>query len=490
MWPTLHRSDSKRERRGGGCGAAWCSLRVAGPNDRCSPPTRSTRSPRCWRRYARRGRGSRSDGSWSAISSALPDAALPLAVTYLGGRPFPRGDGRTLSVGGATLDAALRAARPELTDETVTAAWRRHADAGDAAAELWTGAVLPDPAPHPADGGGGALRGAPRRARPAGEDHAARGRLSRDGRARDPSVRQGDARRSANRRAGADARGRRRPRQPASRSRRCAPRTATGPTSARSRSTPAGDASSRREFTYFTPVDPMLAQPAADAADAIRRLGTPLWVEDKYDGVRCQLHKVDADVRLFSRDRRELTPQFPEVVAAFAAAPGRYVLDGEVLAMEAGRALPFLRLQQRLGRLVPTPDVVAAHPVAFVAFDCLAREDQGLLDEPLRTRRATLETLALPPGQVLAPVWTASQRRGARRPLRGGPGPRQRGTDGQAAGVALRVGPPRRPVAQGEAPARHPRRRRGRRRMGAREAPGGPLGPHLRGARRGHGAVS
>jgi DNA ligase-1 len=51
---------------------------------------------------------------------------------------------------------------------------------------------------------------------------------------------------------------------------------------------------------------------------------------------------------------------------------------------------------------------VAAHPVAFVAFDCLVHEDQGLLDEPLRTRRATLEALALPPGQALAPVWTAS----------------------------------------------------------------------------------
>ena len=42
---------------------------------------------------------------------ALPDEALPLAVTYLGGRPFPRDDGRVLSIGGATLDAALRAAR-------------------------------------------------------------------------------------------------------------------------------------------------------------------------------------------------------------------------------------------------------------------------------------------------------------------------------------------------------------------------------------------
>ncbi len=46
--------------------------------------------------------------------------------------------------------------------------------------------------------------------------------------------------------------------------------------------------------------------------------------------------------------------------------------------------------------------------MALVAFDCLAREDDGLLDAPLRSRRAALEALALPPGQVLAPVHTAA----------------------------------------------------------------------------------
>jgi DNA ligase-1 len=189
----------------------------------------------------------------------------------------------------------------------------------------------------------------------------------------------------------------------------CAPQTATGPISGRSRSRGPPGTPRAAGFAYFTPVDPLLAQPATDAADAVRRLGAPLWVEDKYDGVRCQLHKVDADVRLYSRDRRDLTPQFPEVVAAFAADAGRYVLDGEVLAMAGGRALPFQRLQQRLGRREPDRDVVAAHPVAFVAFDCLAREDEGLLDAPLRTRRAALEALALPAGQALAPVHTAAR---------------------------------------------------------------------------------
>ena len=338
---------------------------------------------------------------------ALPDEALPLAVTYLGGRPFPRGDGRTLSVGGATLDVALRAARPELTDETITAAWRRHADAGDAAAELWAGATPTHPnAVRLADVAASfeAL-------------HAARGPRDKTallaeafGRMGAPAIRAfvkamlGEARIGVQEQtledAVAHAAGR--PIETVRAANRHRADLGAVALEARlGRLEPA-------RFSYFTPVDPMLAQPAVDPADAVRRLGAPLWVEDKYDGVRCQIHKAGAEIRLFSRDRRDLTPQFPEVVTAFSAASGRYVLDGEVLAMEEGRALPFLRLQQRLGRLEPTPDILAAHPVAFVAFDCLAHEDQGLLDEPLRTRRATLETLALPPGQPVAPVWTAT----------------------------------------------------------------------------------
>jgi DNA ligase-1 len=338
---------------------------------------------------------------------ALADEAIPLAVTYLSGRPFPRGDGRTLSVGGATLDAALRAARPDLTDETVVAAWRRHADASDTAAELWAGTTPRDPTPlrladvatvfealHAARGP---------RAKTERLSEAFRQMGAREIRAFVKAM-LGEARIGVQEQtleeAVAHATG-----QPIdavrAANRHRADLGAVALDARHGRLDPA-------RFTYFAPVDPMLAQAAVDAADAVRRLGTPLWVEDKYDGIRCQLHKVSGDVRLFSRDRRDLTAQFPEVVAAFAAAPDRYVLDGELLAMEDGRALPFLRLQQRLGRLEPTPDVLAAHPVAFVAFDCLADEEAGLLDAPLRTRRAALEALALPSGQLLAPVWKAT----------------------------------------------------------------------------------
>ena len=338
---------------------------------------------------------------------ALPDESLPLAVTYLGGRPFARGDGRVLAIGGATLDAALRAARPELTDEAVGAAWRRHADAGDVAAELWSGATSADPAPlrlPDVAASFEALHGA-RGARAKTELLVAALRRM-DARAIRAFVKAmlGEARIGVQEQtledAVAHATGQTTEAVRAA-NRHRADLGAVALEARQGRLEPTG-------FAYFTPVDPMLAQPATDAADAVRRLGAPLWVEDKYDGVRCQLHKVDADVRLYSRDRRDLTPQFPEVVAAFAAGAGRYVLDGEVLAMAGGRALPFQRLQQRLGRREPDRDVVAAHPVAFVAFDCLAREDDGLLDAPLRTRRAALEALALPAGQAVAPVHTAA----------------------------------------------------------------------------------
>jgi DNA ligase-1 len=46
--------------------------------------------------------------------------------------------------------------------------------------------------------------------------------------------------------------------------------------------------------------------------------------------------------------------------------------------------------------------------VAYVAFDCLALEDAPLLEAPLTERRAALDALAWPAGQLRAPVWTAA----------------------------------------------------------------------------------
>ncbi len=63
----------------------------------------------------------------------------------------------------------------------------------------------------------------------------------------------------------------------------------------------------------------MLATPVADASEVMRRVGDEAWIEDKYDGIRGQLHRAgDRAPRLFSRDLNDMTVSFPEVVGAAA----------------------------------------------------------------------------------------------------------------------------------------------------------------------------
>ena len=120
------------------------------------------------------------------------------------------------------------------------------------------------------------------------------------------------------------------------------------------------------------PLKFMLASPAEDADDIINRLGPTVWVEDKYDGVRAQLHRRGDSVRLYSRDLNDVSDQFPEIVEAAAGLDWDGILDGEVLAFANGHVLPFLQLQTRLGRKYPSAAIRAEVPVIYVAFDVLA----------------------------------------------------------------------------------------------------------------------
>ena len=121
----------------------------------------------------------------------------------------------------------------------------------------------------------------------------------------------------------------------------------------------------------------MLASPAEDAAEIVRRLGPEVWVEDKYDGIRAQLHKRGDDVRLFSRDLHDVTGQFPEVVEAAQALPWDGILDGEILAWKDGAVLPFVSLQTRLGRKTPSAAIQAAGPGHLRRLRCPRPRDRA-----------------------------------------------------------------------------------------------------------------
>ena len=161
-------------------------------------------------------------------------------------------------------------------------------------------------------------------------------------------------------------------------------------------------------LALFHPIKFMLASPAEDADEIVKRLGVPVWVEDKYDGIRAQLHREGTDVRLYSRDLHDISGQFPEVVDGARGLRWDGILDGEILAYRDATVLPFQSLQARLGRKSPSAEIRTEVPVIYVAFDVLGLGRDGssngaasdavrpLLREPLEDRRRRLETLGLP----------------------------------------------------------------------------------------------
>ncbi|MEO8743757.1 MAG: ATP-dependent DNA ligase [Candidatus Dormiibacterota bacterium] len=148
--------------------------------------------------------------------------------------------------------------------------------------------------------------------------------------------------------------------------------------------------------TLFQPVRFMLASPVETAAEAFERMGADrVWTEEKYDGVRCQMHRQGARVELFSRDLKETTSAFPELAESAASIGHDVLFDGEVLAHRDGKVLRFFELQRRLGRKKVSSELLQEVPVVLVVFDLLWLDGRALLDEPLKTRRDLLEGLGL-----------------------------------------------------------------------------------------------
>jgi DNA ligase-1 len=161
------------------------------------------------------------------------------------------------------------------------------------------------------------------------------------------------------------------------------------------------------QLRVFNPIQFMLASPEPTGEAILARLPPPVWLEEKYDGIRCQLHRHAGRVELYSRDLKRITGQFPDVVRAVQSAPGDFIIDGELLAWREGRALPFAELQKRLGRKGDDFFLGAEIPVSISCYDLLWLDGRSLLKEALRTRRALLEKLLstpVPDALLLAPV--------------------------------------------------------------------------------------
>ena len=162
-----------------------------------------------------------------------------------------------------------------------------------------------------------------------------------------------------------------------------------GETAVRARLGQLGDVAIR----LFHPLKFMLATAASDLADIARTMPEEFYVEDKFDGIRAQAHVQGGRVAIYSRTMDEITHRFPELVAPLKALPTDAIIDGELIPVEGARVLPFADLQKRLGRKTVSRELLAATPVALVAYDLLYADARVLIDESLAERRRILEKL-------------------------------------------------------------------------------------------------
>ena len=159
----------------------------------------------------------------------------------------------------------------------------------------------------------------------------------------------------------------------------------------------------------FRPLQPMLAQAAADVKDALTRLGEgEAAFEYKLDGARIQVHKAGDEVRVFSRQLNDVTQAVPEVVDAVRRLPlADAILDGEAIALRPdGTPLPFQVTMRRFGRKLDVERLRADLPLAFFFFDLLYADGAPLLDEPYARRFAALAA-AVPAEQRVPRIVTS-----------------------------------------------------------------------------------
>ena len=316
----------------------------------------------------------------AAYLAGLDDASLERAAVFFSGSPFPRRDERVAGVGGAAIGEAAADASGRTVEE-VWAPWSKYADPGDTIAESFPDVPSRDislvelgeyfdriAATQGAIAKKEILAELFRKVSAQGARYIVK-ILTRELRIGlveglvEASVAKAfgqklDAVRQANMFTGD-----------------------IGATALLARS----DALTSAKMALFQPFAFMLAQPEEDPAKIVAELGADAFADDKYDGIRAQIHTDGKEVRIYSRTLDNVTHRFPELEEAARAIGRSAILDGEIVAF-SDRILPFATIQKRLGRRQVSAKLLSEAPVVFFAFDLLYLDGEVLFEMPLRAR--------------------------------------------------------------------------------------------------------
>ncbi|WP_376788526.1 ATP-dependent DNA ligase [Thermoflexus sp.] len=150
------------------------------------------------------------------------------------------------------------------------------------------------------------------------------------------------------------------------------------------------------------PIRPALAERLPSAQEIVEKLGR-CAIEVKLDGFRCQIHKADDQVEIFSRNLERTTPMFPELIEAVRQQidAREAILEGEAVAVneETGEIYPFQVTVQRK-RKHGVEEMMREYPLVLFAFDLLYADGQDYTPQPYAARFEALSRLIRPDGRI------------------------------------------------------------------------------------------
>ena len=150
-------------------------------------------------------------------------------------------------------------------------------------------------------------------------------------------------------------------------------------------------------FRVFRPIKPMLAQVADNVDEALKTHGGETAFEYKYDGARIQIHKLDDEVRIFSRRLTDATQSLPEILETVKRniKTNEVILEGEIIATDAsGFPIPFQHLMRRFKRVHGIADTAERIPLQLYLFDILHLNGESLIRLTYAQRRQILSETA------------------------------------------------------------------------------------------------
>jgi bifunctional non-homologous end joining protein LigD len=140
-------------------------------------------------------------------------------------------------------------------------------------------------------------------------------------------------------------------------------------------------------------VKPMLARPGS-----LPRSDRGWTYEIKWDGVRAIAYSTPGELRLESRNLKEITGSYPELARlGRALSSHQAILDGEIVAFDEQGRPSFAALQRRMhvGSGAQAKRLAKAAPVTYMIFDLLWLDGHSLMGLPYEQRRELLDALAL-----------------------------------------------------------------------------------------------